>query len=51
MGELLEIWLKKNHGEPMVALTEAEVRTGPKISSSIVLKLALVVRIVVGSMK
>ena len=34
MGELLEIWLKKNHGEPMVALTEAEVRAGEGIKDS-----------------
>ena len=25
MGELLEIWLKKLHGEPMISLTEADV--------------------------
>ena len=34
MGELLEIWLKKNHGEPMVALVEAEVRAGEGIKDS-----------------
>ena len=34
MGELLEIWLKKNHGEPMVALTEAKVRAGEGIKDS-----------------
>mgnify|MGYP001162611347 CR=1 FL=1 len=34
MGELLEIWLKKNHGEPMVALIEAEVRASEGIKDS-----------------
>ena len=34
MGELLEIWLKENHGQPMVPLTEAEVRAGEGIKDS-----------------
>jgi len=34
MGELLEIWLKKSHGEPMVALMEAEVKAGEGIKDS-----------------
>ena len=31
MGELLEIWLKKNHGDPMIQLTEAELIAGEGI--------------------
>ena len=34
MGELLEIWLKENHGQPMVPLTEAEVRASEGIKDS-----------------
>jgi len=34
MGELLEIWLKKNHGEPMISLMEAEVKAGEGIRDS-----------------
>ena len=34
MGELLEIWLKKNHGDPMIQLTEAELIAGEGIKNS-----------------
>ena len=34
MGELLEIWLKKLHGEPMISLTEADVIAGEGIAGS-----------------
>ena len=32
MGELLEIWLKKLHGEPMISLTETDVIAGEGIA-------------------
>ena len=34
MGELLEIWLKRSHGEPMISLSEAEVIAGEGIKGS-----------------
>ncbi|MBU39877.1 MAG: sulfurase [Acidimicrobiaceae bacterium] len=34
MGELLEIWLKKTHGDPMISLIEAEVKAGEGIKDS-----------------
>ena len=34
MGELLEIWLKKLHGEPMISLTETDVIAGEGIAGS-----------------
>ena len=34
MGELLEIWLKKTHGGPMISLIEAEVKAGEGIKDS-----------------
>jgi MOSC domain-containing protein YiiM len=35
MGELLEIWLKKNHGESTIPLAEAEVIAGEGLEGSI----------------